>query len=155
MSPQADRSLAVLSGPWSVDTIEGYLRSAVLPIRVASVAHTGWPTVVSLWYLYDEGAIWCATQRTARLVARLEREPRCGFEIAADSIPYRGVRGRAQATIDGQRGAILLPRLIDRYLGRTDSPLGSWLLARVDSEVAIRLDHLRVSTWDFTARMTA
>jgi hypothetical protein len=48
----------------------------------------------------------------------------------------------------------LLPRLISRYLGRADSPLASWLLARAEGEMAIRLDCLRVSPRDFTARMT-
>lgn len=146
--------MEIISGPWSADTIERYLCTAVLPVRLASIAADGSPGVLSLWYLYEEGAIWCATQRTARIVARLEREPRCGFEIAADSIPYRGVRGRARATIDVHRGATLLPRLLNRYLGGTDSPLAVWLLARAGNEVAIRLDHLRVSTWDFTQRMT-
>jgi nitroimidazol reductase NimA-like FMN-containing flavoprotein (pyridoxamine 5'-phosphate oxidase superfamily) len=144
----------VIGGPWTADAIETYLRSTVLPIRLASIAADGSPVVLSLWYLYEEGAIWCATQRTARIIGRLDREPRCGFEIAADSIPYRGVRGRAQASIDAQRGTRLLRRLIDRYLGGSASPLASWLLARAESEVAIRLDGMRVSSWDFTARMT-
>ncbi len=144
----------LIGGPWLAAEIKRYLRTAVVPIRLASIGADGSPVVLSLWYLYEEGSIWCATKRTSRIVARLERESRCGFEIAADTIPYRGVRGRAQATIDGQRGAILLPRLINRYLGGTDSPLASWLLAHAENEVAIRLDQLRVSTWDFTARMT-
>ena len=146
--------MEIIGGPWSMDAIERYLRTAVLPVRLASIAADGSPVVLSLWYLYEDGAIWCATQRTARIIARLEREPRCGFEIAADSIPYRGVRGRARATIDVHRGATLLSRLLNRYLGGTDSPLASWLLARAEHEVAIRLDHMRVSTWDFTGRMT-
>jgi hypothetical protein len=146
--------MEVIGGPWSAETVERYLQSLVVPIRLASIAADGAPVVLSLWYLYEGGSIWCATRRSSRLIERLEREPRCGFEIAADTIPYRGVRGRAHATIDAQHGAILLPRLISRYLGRADSPLASWLLARAESEVAIRLDHMRLSTWDFTARMT-
>lgn len=145
--------MEIIGGPWSADAIERYLRTAVPPVRLASIAADGSPVVLSLWYLFEEGSIWCATQRTSRIIARLEREPRCGFEIAADSIPYRGVRGRARATIDVHRGAILLPRLLKRYLGGTDSPLACWLLARAEHEVAIRLDDLRVSTWDFTDRM--
>jgi len=146
--------MEIIGGPWSADTIERYLRTPAQPVRLASIAADGSPVVLSLWYLYEEGAIWCATQRTSRIVARLERAPRCGFEIAADSIPYRGVRGRARATIDVHRGAILLPRMINRYLGGTDSQLAAWWLARAEHEVAIRLDHMRVSTWDFTERMT-
>jgi len=145
--------MKVLAGPWSTNTIEQYLRDTVVPIRLASMEPGGCPVVLSLWYLYEEGAIWCATQRTAHVVKRLEREPRCGFEIAADRIPYRGIRGRAEATIDLGSGATILTRLIKRYLGGTESQLATWLLARAESEVALRLDALRVSTWDFTERM--
>jgi len=145
--------MKVLAGPWSTNTIEQYLRDTVVPIRLASMEPGGCPVVLSLWYLYEEGAIWCATQRTAHVVKRLEREPRCGFEIAADRIPYRGIRGRAEATIDLGLGATILTRLIKRYLGGTESQLATRLLARAESEVALRLDALRVSTWDFTERM--
>ena len=145
--------MKVLAGPWSTNTIEQYLRDTVVPIRLASMEPGGCPVVLSLWYLYEEGAIWCATQRTAHVVKRLEREPRCGFEIAADRIPYRGIRGRAKATIDLESGATILTRLIKRYLGGTESQLATRLLARAESEVALRLDALRVSTWDFTERM--
>ena len=145
--------MKVLAGPWSTNTIEHYLQDTVVPIRLASTESSGCPVVLSLWYLYEDGAIWCATQRTAHVVQRLERDPRCGFEIAADRIPYRGVRGRAEATIDLGSGATLLARLIRRYLGGTESQLATRLLARAESEVALRLDALRVSTWDFTERM--
>jgi hypothetical protein len=145
--------MKVLAGPWSTNTIEQYLRDTVVPIRLASMEPGGCPVVLSLWYLYEEGTIWCATQRTAHVVKRLEREPRCGFEIAADRIPYRGIRGRAEATIDLGSGATILTRLIKRYLGGTESQLATRLLARAESEVALRLDALRVSTWDFTERM--
>ena len=145
--------MKVLAGPWSTNTIEQYLRDTVVPIRLASMEPGGCPVVLSLWYLYEEGAIWCATQRTAHVVKRLERDPRCGFEIAADRLPYRGIRGRAEATINLGSGATILARLIKRYLGGTESQLATRLLARAESEVALRLDALRVSTWDFTERM--
>lgn len=154
MAEPPKNPMKVVSGPWSANTIERYLRDTVVPIRLASMESSGCPVVLSLWYLYEEGAIWCATQRTAHVVQRLERDPRCGFEIAADRIPYRGVRGRAEATIDRGSGATLLAKLIDRYLGGTESRLATRLLARAESEVALRLDALRLSTWDFTERMT-
>ncbi len=147
--------MRVLRGPWSKERIEEYLREAVVPIRLASLDPDGFPVVVSLWFLYEDRCLWCATQAGARVVARLRGDGRCGFEVAADVPPYRGVRGRAVATIDPPRGAELLPRLIARYLGSGDSPLARWLVARAATEVAIRLDPLRVTSWDFTRRMTA
>jgi nitroimidazol reductase NimA-like FMN-containing flavoprotein (pyridoxamine 5'-phosphate oxidase superfamily) len=143
-----------LSGPWSSEAILRHLQGAVVPMRLASIGKDGFPIVQSLWFLHEDGDLWCATQRTAHVVRRLEHDPRCGFEIAADHIPYRGVRGRAVATIEPARGEEMLRRLLERYTGGTTSKLAERLLARVDGEVALRLSELRVSSWDFTARMT-
>lgn len=147
-------TMKLLSGPWSPDAIERHLAGAVVPLRLASIGADGFPVVQSLWFLHEEGALWCATQRSAHVVRRLSRDPRCGFEIAADRIPYRGVRGRATASIVPERGGEMLRRLLERYTGGTSSKLAERLLARVDDEVALRLADLRVSSWDFTARMT-
>lgn len=147
--------MRVLGGPWTRERIEQHLRDIVVPVRLASLGADGFPVVVSLWFLYEENGLWCATQASSRLITRLRRDPRCGFEIAADRAPYRGVRGRAMAALDPGRGATLLPRLIRRYLGTEESPLATWLLGRAATEVAIRLERLRVSSWDFSRRMGA
>lgn len=124
-----------------------------IPVRLASSGRTA-PLVQSVWFLYDEQALWCCTQSDAVLARRLTSDPRCGFEVSGDLPPYRGVRGTARAEILPDRAADVLPRLILRYLGDEPGSLGGWLLSRLDHEVAIRLHDLRVSTFDYTSRMT-
>jgi len=85
------------SGPWSVAEVESYLAETVVPLRLACVSSRGWPQVVSLWFEYRDGALWCATQRTARVATQLARDERCGFEVAPCEPPYRGVRGQGLA----------------------------------------------------------
>ncbi len=140
------------SGPWAVDEIERYLRDTVIPVRIATIGSSG-PMVQSLWFIYDDGSLWCATQSDAVVVRRLRADPRCGFEVAADSPPYRGVRGRGRATIEADEAATILPRLIDRYLGSQPNPLGDWLMSRLDGEVAVRITDLTVTSWDYSGRM--
>jgi len=140
------------SGPWAAAEIEDYLHDAVIPVRIATIGSTG-PLVQSLWFFYDDAALWCATQSDAVLVRRLRADPRCGFEIAADAPPYRGVRGRGRASIELESAATVLPRLIERYLGSQPTELGTWLLSRLDSEVAVRITDLTVTSWDYTGRM--
>jgi hypothetical protein len=158
-TPQAEnaamaesRAIQVRSGPWDLARITDYLLTAEIPLRLASqgAAH---PLVQSLWFAYDDSALWSCTRDDSVLVRRIQRDGRCGFEISTDSPPYRGVRGTATARLVPGGAATLLPRLIDRY-GQAGTPLSDWLLSRLDQEVAIRLGDLTVTSWDYTSRMT-
>jgi hypothetical protein len=145
--------MEIASGPWVESEIRHYLESTVIPIRIASTGKVG-PLVQSLWFAFDDGALWCCTQHDSVLALRLARDPRLGFEVAADSQPYRGVRGRGIAELIPHAATPLLPRLIDRYLGDTNPPLANWLLSRIETETAIRITQIRATTWDYTPRMT-
>jgi hypothetical protein len=143
----------IVSGPWDRSQIDAFLDGSIIPIRLASTGRTS-PLVQSLWFVREADSLWCCTQSDAVLTRRLTRNPQCGFEVSGDLPPYRGVRGSAHAEIVPDRAADILPLLIDRYLGPSPGPLAQWLLSRLDREVAIRLDSLRVTTFDFTSRMT-
>lgn len=132
---------------------ERYLREVVIPVRLSCVSESGWPVVLSLWYLYREGRLFCATKETARVVQHLRHEPRCAFEIAADHPPYCGVRGQGIATIDKTLGTETLRELLVRYLGSTETSFGQRLLAQSQNEVAIVIEPLNVFTWNYTKRM--
>jgi len=114
---------------------------------------SGWPSVLSLWYLYRGGNLYCATQETANVVSYLRHDPRCAFEIAADQPPYCGVRGQGMAVLDVRLGSEILQQLLTRYLGSTDSPLAQRLLAQSQHEVAIIIQPIKVFTWNYTSRM--
>jgi hypothetical protein len=134
-------------------SVENYLQETKIPLRLSCVMESGWPAVLSLWYLFEEGSLFCATPKNARVVSYLRAESRCSFEVASDQPPYCGVRGRAIATIDPDLGIEILELLLDRYLGDVNSPLAKKLLERPDPEVAIRLDPQNFYTWNFTNRM--
>ncbi len=143
-----------LSGPWSWPQVADYLRSTAIPVRLATVGQRG-PLVQSMWFSFSDASLWCATQADSLLVRRLRRDARAGFEVAADSPPYRGVRGRATAQVEVERAAEVLDELISRYLDGTDGSLAHWLRSRVSSEVAVRLTPSTVYSWDFAERMGA
>ncbi|NQW31619.1 MAG: pyridoxamine 5'-phosphate oxidase family protein [Actinomycetales bacterium] len=144
-------SFDIRSGPWSADQIDAHLRSATIPIRLASSGT--YPLVQSLWFTFDGTALWCATPRDSVLSKRLVRANGIGFEIAADTPPYLGVRGTGRAQLLPLDAAAVLVQLIDKYLGDRTVPLAKWLLSRLDEEVAIRIDSLTVTSWDYSSRM--
>lgn len=142
------------TGPWTSAQIVTFLEEMTIPIRVSSMGSKG-PIVQSLWYVFDDGALWCATQATSVLARRLAADDRIGFEVAADQPPYRGVRGTGHASIHPELAENVLRKVITRYQGESSSDLSTWLLSRLDREVAIRIDALSLATWDFSGRMEA
>jgi len=148
-------ALTITSGPWDAGQVSDFLHQTVIPIRLGSlrIDEQGRPSPVvqSLWFAYRDEALWCATQAAAALVARLRRDAAVGFEICGDVPPYRGVRGSGRAEVIPEAEDVLR-ELISRY-GQQGTPLADWLLGRLASEVAIRISDLRISTWDYSARM--
>jgi hypothetical protein len=142
-----------MSTIWNKAEIAGFLAESCIPLRLAVTDSTGGPRVISLWFLPDADALWCATQATAQVVRFLGAEPRCGFEVAGDAPPYRGVRGTGIASLHPERGEDVLRRLLERYRIAPESPLATGLLAKADREVAIRIAPSRISSWDFSVRM--
>lgn len=140
-------------GCWDQAKVDGYLAASLIPMRLAVQDSTGSPWVMSLWFIAQDGLLWCATNRSAKLVSYLQARPQCGFEIAGDAPPYRGIRGKGQARIVPERGEDVLRQLLRRYRIGEDSALAATLLARGDQEVAIAIAPSRITSWDFTARM--
>ena len=131
-----------------------FLRGFRAPLRVTVNEPDGHPTICSLWFVLEGRELVCATHRGAHVARRLREDPRCGFELATNEPPYRGVRGHGRAQLGTEGAAQVLGQLIDRYLGRRDSRLARWLLGRIEQEVVIRIAIERLTAWDYTDRMT-
>ncbi len=144
---------AQVKGPWSPDKIQHFLQDSRYPIRLACIGTDGYPRVVSVWFIYQEGLFFCASHRSSHLVALLRANARVGFEVATNDPPYCGVRGQADASLSEFGGAVMLERLLDRYLGGHDSSLASWLLSRADDELLITVTPTRLFSWDYRQRM--
>ena len=114
----------------------------------------GAPLVLSLWFMHRDDAIWCACNKKARVIELLGKNSRCGFEIAAETPPYRGVRGQGIAQLDAPGGARVLAELLKRYRIPDHSRLAKMLAEEAVNEVAIRIEPEWMTSWDFTTRMS-
>jgi hypothetical protein len=141
------------TGPWSPEQTREYLTERAVPIRVATRTPGGRLWMLSLWYLFRDGALWCATSASADVVAFIEDDPGVAFEVSENEPPYMGVRGSAEASLSPDEDKSLLRELIARYLGGTDSTLARRLLDADREEVRIRLEPTRTHTWDYSERM--
>ena len=111
------------------------------------------PAVISLWYICNDGKIYCASQKTAKIVSYLQKNSQCRFEIAADKPPYKGMRGQGTAKILNETGAYVLDLLIEKYLGKKESTLSKLLRNNSKTEVAIEIAPQKIFHYDYSERM--
>lgn len=140
-------------GAWDIKWTEKYLIETRFPLRLATLSAKGYPLVTSVWYLYDNGLIWCAVQEHSDIAKNIKNDKRCGFEIGPNQPPYMGVRGQGKADLVPGRGRERLEKLIGRFLDENNSELAQWLLERADNEAAIRIEPEWFFTWDYSDRM--
>lgn len=124
-----------------------------IPIRLGCIKPDGMPVVVSLWYIQKDNRIFCATQRNSKIVSYLQKNPKCGFEIAADKPPYKGTRAEGIAYIIQEKGPEILELLIEKYLGKKESTLSKFLKENSKNEVAIEIVPQKIFNYDYTIRM--
>jgi len=147
-----------VSGPWSSDRVQAFLAGSLIPLRLATHGHEGFPRIVSLWFVARDDRILCATQRDSYIAKRLTEDRRCAFEVSVETPPYCGVRGTASARLDDSLGESTLKDLIARYLRNPDGStsherLERFLLDQSDQETAIVLEPHTLSSWDYSDRM--
>jgi len=128
------------------------LPDSKIPIRIAFIKLSGAPGVISLWFEQIDGKIYCATQKSAKIVSHLKNNPVCGFEIAADKPPYKGIRGEGTVKITNN-GNTILDILIKKYLGEKESTLSKYLKTNSNTEVAIEITPHKISNYDYSKRM--
>ncbi|WP_267643664.1 pyridoxamine 5'-phosphate oxidase family protein [Haloarchaeobius amylolyticus] len=144
-----------IRGDWDHDAAAEFLTEATVPVRLSCHTPDGNLWMLSLWYEYDpgEGSFRCATAASADVVRYLRADDTVAFEISTNEVPYRGVRGQGTASIAPDENKTVLRRLLERYLGGTDSSLAKTLLSPDREEVCITVDIDRAYTWDFSDRM--
>jgi nitroimidazol reductase NimA-like FMN-containing flavoprotein (pyridoxamine 5'-phosphate oxidase superfamily) len=135
------------------EKLESIINDTKIPIRLACITSTGSPIVMSLWYTIIGEKIYCATQKKAKIITHIQNNPICGFEIATDSPPYRGVRGHGKVKVIEHMGKNILEILIDKYLGKKISTLSEFLRNNSENEVAIEITPEKLFTYDYSKRM--
>lgn len=144
---------ARLKGPWSENQVTSFLEQSTFPLRLACVDPDGFPVVVSVWYLLERGSLLCVSHQKSHLVRLLRATHKVGFEVAPNEPPYHGVRGQGCATLTPLGEHDTLDRLLQRYLGNTESTLAQWLLSRRTEEVLIAIEPTQIFSWDYRQRM--
>ena len=78
------------SGPLSHEEREDFLANYDWLIKIAGIKEDGWPYVVPVWYLWEDGAFWVVGRKRSEWVQDLIRDPRCAICIEEREIPPAG-----------------------------------------------------------------
>lgn len=149
--PLTDHSEDV-QGPWSLAEAIGFLHETRAPMRLAVNGASGFPVMTPLWHIWSEDALWAAARPNSAIVRALRRDPRCAFDISVEASPYKGVRGRGEASIE-PNGDAVLRSLLERFVGAKTPAFKARLLRDSKDECAIRIAPTKLTSWDFSKRM--
>jgi general stress protein 26 len=139
--------------------VNNFLESK-LNMQIATIDEEGYPMIQPTWFLYDnkESKIYTATQKMTKKVQNIRRNPdKIYFSIDDENHPYKGVKGRAAATIfeDIQKNLPIVEKINIKYLGTLEHPLAKMIIenTRNGTEVVIEITPRFFSAWDFGKTM--
>lgn len=145
--------------PVTEDEVNQFLQSK-LNIQIATVDDEGFPMIQPVWFLYDKqsGKIYTGTQKTTKKVQNIRKNPdKVYFSIDDENFPYKGVKGRASATISGdaEKNLPIIEKINLKYLGTLEHPLAKMLMENTKNGIAVVVEITPkfLSAWDFGKAM--
>jgi PPOX class probable F420-dependent enzyme len=136
------------------DVAEKFLESK-LTLQLATTDEKGEPNIQPVWFYYDkdEGKLLIITSKVAKKTQNLRNSPTIYFSIDDANPPYKGVKGKGNATIveDPNRIVPQAEKISIKYLGTLDHPAAKEMADRSKNGegILVEISPKFFSTWDF------
>ena len=136
------------------DEAEKFLESK-LTLQLATTDEKGEPNIQPVWFYYDkdEGKLLIITSKVAKKTQNLRNRPTIYFSIDDENPPYKGVKGKGNATIveDPNRIVQQAEKISVKYLGTLDHPAAKEMADRSKNGegILVEISPKFFSTWDF------
>ena len=132
---------------------ERFLAESRSVIKLGTVDASGDPMVHPVWYCFEPGrGLYAMVGSGTRKLANIEKRRRLYFLVDDDRWPYRGVRGKGEATVlpKGPEAMAIVEKIVARYI-KKDHPLFQQYYGGVEngSYVVVRIAPRYLSTWDY------
>jgi general stress protein 26 len=145
-----------MRSPITETEIEKFLESSRLNIQLATIDENGYPNIHPTWFYYDRDSekLYVITQKTTKKIQNIRRNPeKIYFSIDDGNAPYKGVKGRAEASISEniQKNVAIVEKMFLKYLGTPDHPLTETIIETVrnGTEVVVEITPRFFSAWDY------
>ena len=136
------------------DEAEKFLESK-LTLQLATTDEKGEPNIQPVWFYYDkeQGKLLIITSKVAKKTQNLRNRPTIYFSIDDANPPYKGVKGKGNATIveDPNRIVPQAEKISIKYLGTLDHPAAKEMADRSKNGegILVEISPKFFSTWDF------
>ena len=136
----------------SESQVNEFLTNSKLNLLLGTLDEKGEPNVHPVWYLYENGNLYVETSKTAKKAQNVRNKNTVYFCIDDEKIPYKGVRGKALATIIKEVPKMLpiAEKIMVKYTGSLENNVAKFLLdgVRSGSSVLLELEPKYFATWD-------
>lgn len=113
--------------PFAFDAETLEFLSRPLLMRLATHGADGYPQVTPVWFMQQDGSLYCSTEQERVKVRNILRNPRVGASIDDDH-PYRGISLKGIASVREKEIEPLVRRIAARYVpARELDALMAWL----------------------------
>lgn len=126
-----------------------------LTLQLATTDEKGEPNIQPVWFYYDKdaGKLLIITSKVAKKTQNLRNRPTIYFSIDDANPPYKGVKGKGNATIveDPNRIVPQAEKISIKYLGTLDHPAAKEMADRSKNGegILVEISPKFFSTWDF------
>jgi len=136
-----------------------FLTNSKLNLQLGTLDKISEPNIHTVWYFYDNEKLYIETSKTSKKVQNIKNNNNVYFCIDDETIPYKGVRGKATVKILYEINQMLpvAEKIMLKYTGSLDNEIAKFLLDGVKNGVSVILEVSPkfYSTWDHSSGITA
>jgi uncharacterized pyridoxamine 5'-phosphate oxidase family protein len=136
-----------------------FLTSSKLNLQLGTIDSKSEPNIHPVWYFYNKGKLYIETSKTSKKVQNIKSNNKAYFCVDDETLPYKGVRGKASVKILDNVEQILpiAEKIMLKYTRSLDNEIAKFLLDGVKNgfSVILELTPKFYSTWDHSSGITA
>jgi len=138
----------------SESQVNEFLGKSKLNLLLGIIDEKNEPNVHPVWFLYEDGKLYVETSKNSKKAKNIANNNAVYFCIDDETIPYKGVRGKSDATILDDVSVILpiAEKIMVKYTGNLENKVAKFLLDGVKGgmSVLLELEPRYFATWDHT-----
>ncbi len=146
-------ALPGFSKPLTEPEVREFLGKSKLNLQLGTIDEKGEPNIHPIWYFFENDKLYVVTPKKSKKAINALREKTIYFSIDDESLPYKGVKGKASVrSIEDLNSNIkIAEKIITKYMGNLDNDLARFIINAIKQgdEAVLELTPKFYSAWSF------